>query len=111
MVETEVGAVEADSKLLDEPDMGVYGEARGCGELSFIHADFGGTSGGVSQLASPERERIREVDDCRVSLCCEPVDCGMTSGVRDLGERGCCFGEADRDLLREEYEVGAGSGW
>ncbi len=34
----------------------------------------------------------------------------MTSGVSDLGERGC-FGEADRDLLREEYEAGAGSGW
>jgi len=35
----------------------------------------------------------------------------MTSGVSDLGESGCCFGEADRDLLREEYDDGAGSGW
>lgn len=68
MFETDVAAVEADSKPVDDPDMGVYGEARGCGEPSFIRADLGGTSGGVPQLPLPERERIREVDDCRVSL-------------------------------------------
>ena len=56
VVETEVGAVEADRRLVLEADMGVYGEARGWGELSVILADFGGTSGGVL----PDRRRVPE---------------------------------------------------
>ncbi len=67
MLDTEVGAVEADSSPVVVDDMGVYGEARGCGEPSFILADLGGTSGGAAQLPLPERDRIRDVDDCRVS--------------------------------------------
>ena len=46
MLETEVGAVEVESEVL-EADIGVKGEALGCGEPSFIRPDFGGTSGGV----------------------------------------------------------------
>lgn len=33
--------------LIVDAEFGVYGEARGCGELSFILALLGGTSGGV----------------------------------------------------------------
>lgn len=46
VLDTEVGAVEAESKVLDA-DIGVKGDALECGEPSFIRADFGGTSGGV----------------------------------------------------------------
>lgn len=45
MLVRDVGAVE--TVLSVDAELGVYGEARGCGELSFILALFGGTSGGV----------------------------------------------------------------
>lgn len=57
VIETEVDAVEVDRRLVVEADIGVYGEARGYGELSGILADFGGTPGGVL----PDRRRVAEV--------------------------------------------------
>jgi hypothetical protein len=47
---------EAEERRLLVDDIGVKGEARGCGELSVILADFGGTSGGVL----PDLRRVLE---------------------------------------------------
>lgn len=91
VVDVEVGAVEADNRLVEDEDMGVYGDARGCGEPSFILADLGGTSGGVLPLP----DRSRDMDVCGVRRGCDGDDEGMTRGANDFGERGC-FGEADR---------------
>lgn len=56
VVAIDVGAVEAERRLVLDADMGVYGEAREYGELSVILADFGGTSGGLL----PDRRRVPE---------------------------------------------------
>lgn len=86
--DTEVGAVDAESRFVDEADMGVYGDGRGYGDVpepepSLMRADFGGTSGGML----PDLSRDEEPD-----LFSRVV--GMTSGVRVLGEMGCLGGDA-----------------
>ena len=85
---TEVGAVEVDNKVL-EADIGVKGEALGCGEDSFILADFGGTSGGVES----ELSLVAEFCLTNRGGCGAEVE-GMTRGARILGDKGC-FGDPD----------------
>jgi hypothetical protein len=62
VLETGVGAVGAESEVL-EVDIRVNGEPLVCGELSFIRADLGGTSGGVLSDLSLEFEF------CRINRC------------------------------------------
>lgn len=62
VLEIDVGAVGAETEVLDA-DIGVNGEALGCGEPSFIRADFGGTSGGVL----PDLSLV--IEFCRISRC------------------------------------------
>jgi hypothetical protein len=83
VLDTEVGAVEAPLMAVVDADMGVKGEARGCGEPSFILADFGGTSGGLL----PDLSLALEV--WRVSRGAAVDVQGMTSGASDFGESGC----------------------
>lgn len=89
VVEVEVDCKEADCKLVDDPDMGVYGEARGWGELSFILADLGGTSGGLHSLT--DRRRLCEFSRTRDEF-------GMTSGANDFGDSGCLGCSVDLEL-------------
>lgn len=43
----DVGAVDVERRLVEDADIGVYGDGRGYGDLSsLVRPDFGGTSGG-----------------------------------------------------------------
>jgi hypothetical protein len=87
VLDNEVGAVDAERRDVEFADIGVYGEALGYGEaLSFMRADFGGTSGGML----PDRSRVEEL--CLFNLCEE--DAGITSGASVFGDMGCFGGEA-----------------
>lgn len=89
-VET-VRVVDAEPGVSDEPDKGVYGVPRPLGEMrSFIRADLGGTSGGVLS------DLVRLFEGRRERYCGREDDVvGMTSGARDLGERGRRLGEVE----------------
>ena len=87
-LETEVGTVEAPAVVVVDADIGVKGEARACGEPSFIRADLGGTSGGLE----PDLSLALEVWPVSRGAAVDVE--GMTSGARDFGESGC-FGDDD----------------
>lgn len=86
VLDTEVGAVEVNNEVL-EADIGVNGEALGCGEPSIILVDLGGTSGGVE----PDLSLVVEL--CLINRwgCGAEVE-GITRGARILGDKGC-FGD------------------